>query len=64
VGANPVALRNALANELEQPRPVVSPISVTDISGVASKTFACSIRRLAWYRSGGIPNERLNARQK
>jgi hypothetical protein len=35
-------------NELEQPKPIVSPISVTDIVGIASKSFACSIRRFAW----------------
>ena len=65
MGVNPVDFRNAVANEVEQPKPIVSPISVMDMAGFASSSnFALSMRRLVWYRSGGIPKERLKARQK
>ncbi|MEI9985545.1 MAG: hypothetical protein WDN69_21550 [Aliidongia sp.] len=43
----------AVAKAVEEPKPIFSPISVTDIAGLAmSRRFACSIRSLVWYLSG------------
>ena len=45
-------------------KPTVDPISVTVDDGFANNSLACSIRRLRWYRWGGMPNDCLKARQK
>ena len=64
MGVVPVSLRNAAVNELVLLKPNIMPISVTETARFASSSLAYSMRRLVWYRCGGIPNDCLKARQK
>ena len=59
-----MAFRNAVANAFGLLKPSVRPISVTETARSASSSLACSMRRLVWYRCGGVPRDCLNARQK
>jgi hypothetical protein len=51
----------AAVNELVLPKPIVIPIPVTENARFASSSLARSIRRLVWYRCGGMPMEALVA---
>jgi hypothetical protein len=64
VGVWPVALRNAVVNELVSRKPTAIPISVTDDADSTNNVLARSMRWLLWYRCGGVPNDCLKARQK
>src|ERR1700737_1168440 len=64
VGVWPVALRNAAVNELVSRKPTANPISVTDDADSTNNVLARSMRRLPWYRCGGVPNDCRKTRQK